>query len=185
MEDKKDLISLQWFLNEYDKTNDDYASYINVKINGITTLDKFFKIENSIITFIEKESKMSIYSVTSNNKVLKISIEKRHTEHHKDYDIRVVTYELFSNASDYYIETADISRLQIVNSSGKKLTSDCEALNISPDPIVVEKIKLTDMLEPINIEELEKTIGEVELVPEEENKTRKKNKGLVKALFDD
>ena len=184
--DKKDIINLQWFLEEYDEKTDDYANYINVKINESPNLTNVFNIRNSIISFVEEESKMVIYSLTSNNKVLKISSEKRKTEHHKDYDIRLVTYELLSNASDYYAETIrnnDTLCIQITNSSGRRLTADREVLNLSPSSLIyLEKVKLTDILVPITIDEINKVIGEIEEFYESESK--KTNKGLIKALFD-
>lgn len=154
-DDNSDIINFLDFLKE-NINKDEYKKYNEVS-SGITNLFNIFDQDNRIYTVNYDNVSLIRYILLENNKVLKITVCKI-------IDVCSITYELFTNAHEFEIETireADGRRRIQISNNEKSLCNDKEYLSIYNLKLLPSKVALKYVLEPISILELVERFNEI------------------------
>ena len=152
MEESNDIVNLLWFLNEF-IDSEEYQR--DIQITSLNNLLNIFDKYNHIYTVNYNNYSFIRYILVENNKILKISYQK-------NGDSYIVTKELFSNASDYVIETyldnEEKRHIRIINSLGNNMCDD-EYLSLYNQRVFQENIPLVYLLEPITIDDINEIVN--------------------------
>jgi hypothetical protein len=152
MEDESDIVNLLWFLNEY-IDSEEYQK--DIYETNLTNLLNIFDQYNRIYTVNYNNFSFNRYILVENNKILKITYQKNE-------DSYIVTKELFSNASDYVIETyidnEERRHIRIIDSMGNDMCND-EYLSMYNQRVFQENVPIIYILEPITINDLNEKLN--------------------------
>ena len=152
MEEESDIVNLLWFLNEY-IDSEEYQK--DIHITNFTSILNLFDQYNRIYTVNYNNFSFTRYILVENNKILKITYQKSD-------DSYIVTKELFSNASDYcletYIDNEEKRHNRIIDSLGNDMCND-EYLSTYNQRVFQENIPIIYLLEPITINDLNEKLN--------------------------
>ncbi len=152
MEDESDIVNFLWFLNEY-IDSEEYQK--DIYETNLTNLLNIFDQYNRIYTVNYNNFSFNRYILVENNKILKITYQKNE-------DSYIVTKELFSNASDYVIETyidnEERRHIRIIDSMGNDMCND-EYLSMYNQRVFQENVPIIYILEPITINDLNEKLN--------------------------